>query len=182
METRAIAKTVRIAPRKARLVIDLIRGKPVNEAMGILSLTPNQAAKPVRKLLFSAISNAEEGADQEVVSTSSVGLPSQKNFKYMGSLSLKSVFIDGNKWSNIDTDHGSDTVGVVDRLVNASQSTNVSLAVAPAVFEGIDFSGNIALTASQGDFNTSNVDLYASIGIHCADTVDNCRNGASNSD
>ena len=37
--------------QKTRLVVDLVRGKPVNEAMDILSLTPNKAAKPVRKLL-----------------------------------------------------------------------------------------------------------------------------------
>ena len=46
--------------QKARLVVDLVRGKKVVDALGILSLTPNKAAEPVRKLLYSAMSNAEE--------------------------------------------------------------------------------------------------------------------------
>ncbi len=46
--------------QKARLVVDLVRGKKVVDALGILSLTPNKAAEPLRKLLYSAMSNAEE--------------------------------------------------------------------------------------------------------------------------
>jgi large subunit ribosomal protein L22 len=46
--------------QKTRLVVDLVRGKRVNEALDILSLTPNKAAVAVRKLIFSAASNAEE--------------------------------------------------------------------------------------------------------------------------
>jgi large subunit ribosomal protein L22 len=46
--------------QKARLVVDLVRGKPALEAMDILKFTPNKAAKPVRKLVRSAIANAEE--------------------------------------------------------------------------------------------------------------------------
>lgn len=48
------------SPQKARLVVDLVRGKKVNEALDILSLTSNKAAEPVRKLIYSALSNAEE--------------------------------------------------------------------------------------------------------------------------
>jgi large subunit ribosomal protein L22 len=59
-EIKATLSNLSSSAQKTRLVIDLIRGKPVNEAMGILSLTPNKAARPVRKLLSSAISNAEE--------------------------------------------------------------------------------------------------------------------------
>ena len=46
--------------QKTRLVIDLVRGKPALKALEILATTPNKAAMPVRKLIYSAISNAEE--------------------------------------------------------------------------------------------------------------------------
>ncbi|MBQ1508925.1 MAG: 50S ribosomal protein L22 [Erysipelotrichaceae bacterium] len=58
MEVKATAKTVRIAPRKVRLVIDLIRGKDCKEALGILELTPNHAAEAVKKVVKSAMANA----------------------------------------------------------------------------------------------------------------------------
>jgi large subunit ribosomal protein L22 len=48
------------SPQKTRLVIDLVRGKKVVDALNILSLTPNKAARPVHKLIYSAMSNAEE--------------------------------------------------------------------------------------------------------------------------
>lgn len=56
---KAIAKQVRIAPRKARLVVDLIRGKEVGEATAILRHTQRGASPVVEKALNSAISNAE---------------------------------------------------------------------------------------------------------------------------
>lgn len=59
MEARAIAKGVRIAPRKARLVIDLIRGKSVEEADKILSNLNKEAARLSHKVLRSAVANAE---------------------------------------------------------------------------------------------------------------------------
>ena len=59
-EIKAKLSNLPCSAQKTRLVVDLVRGKPVNEAMNILSLTPNKAAKPVRKLLYSAISHAEE--------------------------------------------------------------------------------------------------------------------------
>lgn len=46
--------------QKTRLVIDLVRGKKVVDALNTLSLTPSKAARPVRKLIYSAMSNAEE--------------------------------------------------------------------------------------------------------------------------
>ena len=58
MEVKATAKTVRISPRKVRLVIDLIRGKDCKEALGILELTPNHSAEAVKKVLKSAMANA----------------------------------------------------------------------------------------------------------------------------
>lgn len=59
METKAIAKYVRIAPRKARLVADLIRGKSVGEAISILKHTPRAATEAVEKVVKSAAANAE---------------------------------------------------------------------------------------------------------------------------
>ena len=59
MEARAIAKNVKIAPRKARLVIDLVRGKSVNDADNILSNLNKEAARLIRKVLTSAVANAE---------------------------------------------------------------------------------------------------------------------------
>ena len=59
MEAKAIAKGVRIAPRKCRLVVDLIRGKSVVEADRILSNINKEAARLTRKVLISATANAE---------------------------------------------------------------------------------------------------------------------------
>ena len=58
MEVKATAKTVRVTPRKARLVLDLIRGKSVDEAQAILQFIPNQAAAVTSKVVKSAVSNA----------------------------------------------------------------------------------------------------------------------------
>jgi large subunit ribosomal protein L22 len=58
MEARAIAKGVRIAPRKTRLVIDLVRGKSVNEADVILSNLNKESARVIKKVLTSAVANA----------------------------------------------------------------------------------------------------------------------------
>ncbi|MFD2657880.1 MULTISPECIES: 50S ribosomal protein L22 [Gracilibacillus] len=59
MQAKAVAKSVRIAPRKVRLVIDLIRGKDAGEAIAILKHTQRGASPVVEKLLNSAIANAE---------------------------------------------------------------------------------------------------------------------------
>lgn len=59
MEVRATAKTVRVTPRKARLALDLVRGKSVDEALAILQFTPNEAARQVSKVVKSAAANAE---------------------------------------------------------------------------------------------------------------------------
>lgn len=56
---KAVARTVRIAPRKVRLVVDLIRGKQVGEAVAILRHTPKAASPVVEKVLKSAVANAE---------------------------------------------------------------------------------------------------------------------------
>ena len=57
-EARAISKNIRITPRKARLVMDLVRGKSVKEALGLLANTNRAASEPVSKLIKSAAANA----------------------------------------------------------------------------------------------------------------------------
>ena len=57
----AVARFVRVTPMKARRVVDLVRGLPVDEALGVLQFAPQAAAENVRKLLESAIANAEVG-------------------------------------------------------------------------------------------------------------------------
>ena len=64
-EGRAIQRHVRQSPRKMRLVIDLIRGKDVNEAMAILKFNKRIAARQIAKTLKSAVANAEQKAMQE---------------------------------------------------------------------------------------------------------------------
>lgn len=62
MEARATAKYVKGSPQKARLVIDQIRGKRVEEALSILRFSRKRAARPIEKVLRSAIANAEQQA------------------------------------------------------------------------------------------------------------------------
>ena len=59
MEANAKVTFVRIAPRKVKIVLDLIRNKPCDEAMAILKYTPKAACEPLYKLLKSAMANAE---------------------------------------------------------------------------------------------------------------------------
>ena len=59
-EARAILRFVRVAPRKARVVVDMIRGQHVPQALAMLKHTPRHAAKVVEKLLRSAVANAEQ--------------------------------------------------------------------------------------------------------------------------
>ena len=66
MESKAVAKYVRIAPRKVRVVMDLIRGKNVAEAFAILKFTPKAGADVVEKVLKSAVANAENNFDMDV--------------------------------------------------------------------------------------------------------------------
>jgi large subunit ribosomal protein L22 len=59
MLTKAIARYIRVSPRKARLVADLVRGKTVAEALAILQYSPQVAARHIEKVLRSAVANAE---------------------------------------------------------------------------------------------------------------------------
>ena len=58
MQAKAIARTVGVTPRKARLVVDLVRGKTVVEALEILSILNKSAVTPVTKVIKSAVANA----------------------------------------------------------------------------------------------------------------------------
>lgn len=60
MEATAQLRYLRIAPRKVGIVADLVRGKPVGQALAVLKFTPKAASLPVSKLLKSAIANAED--------------------------------------------------------------------------------------------------------------------------
>lgn len=111
------------------------------------------------------MSNVEIGADQEIVSNSSVGSPSQRvggTGGFKGGLDLTGDFVPndgenakngGNRWNDVDPDHGNDTVGIPDTLPGARP-----------IFEGIDFSGNVALTGEYANFNSSNSDVNANLG------------------
>lgn len=66
MEAKAHAKYIRMSPRKVKVVLDLIRGKNVGEAMAILKHTPRAAAPVVMKLLKSAMANAENNHKMDV--------------------------------------------------------------------------------------------------------------------
>ena len=59
-DIRAHARQIKVSPQKARLVVDLVRGKDVLEALNILKFVPNKAAQPVSKVISSAMANAEE--------------------------------------------------------------------------------------------------------------------------
>ncbi|MCR3922457.1 MAG: 50S ribosomal protein L22 [Firmicutes bacterium] len=59
MEAKATAKHIRMSPRKARLVVDQIRGRSAQEALAILQVLPNRPTEPIYKVLHSAMANAE---------------------------------------------------------------------------------------------------------------------------
>lgn len=85
MEAIAKAKFMRITPRKARLVVDMIRGKKVDQALAILNFTPRAASKIVTNLLKSAVANAsqKEGVDVNNLMVKSIFVdqgPSMKRF------------------------------------------------------------------------------------------------------
>lgn len=66
MEAKAVAKYIRIAPRKIRIVMNLIRGKNIAEAFAILKFTPKVGADVIEKVLGSAVANAEHNFDMNV--------------------------------------------------------------------------------------------------------------------
>lgn len=78
MEASAKLSTVRLSPRKTRLVVDMIRGRGIQDALNILKFSPQPSAKLVSKLLSSAVANAE-----------------QKGVADVDRLYVKTIFVDG---------------------------------------------------------------------------------------
>ena len=74
METNAILKGVRLSEQKGRLVADQIRGKPVDQALSILAFSPKKGAGIIKKVLESAIANAEhnDGADIDTLKVKTI--------------------------------------------------------------------------------------------------------------
>jgi len=74
MDTRASLRGARLSAQKGRLVADLIRGKPVDQAISLLAYTPKKGAALIRKLLESAIANAEhnDGADIDALKVKTI--------------------------------------------------------------------------------------------------------------
>ena len=74
METRAILRGVRLSDQKGRLVADQIRGLPVDKALNVLTFSPKKGAEIIKKVLESAIANAEhnDGADIDELKVKSI--------------------------------------------------------------------------------------------------------------
>ena len=74
MQTKAILRGARLSAQKGRLVADMIRGKPVDQAISVLAYTPKKGAGIMKKLLESAIANAEhnDGADIDTLKVKTV--------------------------------------------------------------------------------------------------------------
>ncbi len=74
METKAILRGVRLSAQKGSLVADLVRGKPVDQALNTLAFSPKKGAKIIRKVLESAIANAEhnDGADIDTLKVKTI--------------------------------------------------------------------------------------------------------------
>ncbi len=66
MEAKAVVRGVRMSPRKMRVVANIVRGKKVGDAMSLLKLMPKKGAVVIRKLLISAVANAEQKGDVDV--------------------------------------------------------------------------------------------------------------------
>ncbi len=67
MKARCVAKYIRVTPRKMRLVADMVRGKSVNEAIGLLKFTPRSGARPTLKAIQSAVANIVDRDDAREV-------------------------------------------------------------------------------------------------------------------
>ncbi|GAB7127481.1 50S ribosomal protein L22 [Amantichitinum ursilacus] len=85
MQVSAVLSNARLSAQKARLVADLVRGKPVEQALNILAFSPKKGAVLIKKVLESAIANAEhnEGADIDALKVATIYVdkgPSLKRF------------------------------------------------------------------------------------------------------
>ena len=86
METSAIVRGVRLSAQKGRLVADLVRGKPVDKALNILTFTQKKAAVIIKKALESAIANAEhnDGADIDELRVTKIHVEKAKTLRRFG--------------------------------------------------------------------------------------------------
>jgi large subunit ribosomal protein L22 len=66
MESSAVAKYIRISPRKVRLIMDELRGRKVEEALNMLSFTPQKGGRILKKLINSAVANAQQSSGVDV--------------------------------------------------------------------------------------------------------------------
>jgi len=86
MEVRAVAKDTGVSPRKVRLLVDMVRGKPVDEALTMLRFTPSPTARVVAKVIKSAAANAESvfqmpASDLKIVSIFADEAPTMKRYR-----------------------------------------------------------------------------------------------------
>src|SRR3977135_2927685 len=83
METKAILRSVRLSAQKGRLVADQIRGMPVDKALNVLTFSPKKGAKIIKKVLESAIANAEhnDGADIDELKVKTIYIDKAETLK-----------------------------------------------------------------------------------------------------
>lgn len=83
MDTRAILRGVRLSAQKGRLVADQVRGKPVDQALSILAFSPKKGAQIIRKVVESAIANAEhnDGADIDTLKVKTISVEEGMSLK-----------------------------------------------------------------------------------------------------
>ena len=83
METRAILRGVRLSDQKGRLIADQIRGLPVDKALNVLTFSPKKGAGIIKKVLESAIANAEhnDGADIDVLKVRTIHVEKATSLK-----------------------------------------------------------------------------------------------------
>jgi len=106
MEAKATAKYVKGSPQKARLVIDLIRGKNVEDALGILKFSRRRSARSIEKVLLSAIANAEQKSstvtmEDLVISEAQVNLGPTKSRFRMRPMPMGRAFRERRRQSHI---------------------------------------------------------------------------------
>jgi large subunit ribosomal protein L22 len=91
IEVKAVEKYLRMSPRKARLVLDMVRGKQVDQAISILKLTPKGSAVPIAKAIHSAAANAENNfgfaRDDLFVSTAVADKAPSRRWRKLGARS-----------------------------------------------------------------------------------------------
>ena len=80
MHARAIARDITMSPRKVRVVADMVRCKPVEEALAILQLLPKRSARQLTKVVRSAVANADDRSEGSVD---------------VDALYIKTIFVDG---------------------------------------------------------------------------------------